>query len=193
MYTITSEGGDEPITLAQACAHLKMNVGDDDDVIEALTSAARELVESYTGRELMQRTYAYSLDAFPIQGSIYIDKAPVKSVSAITYIDVNGDTQTVDDTIYGLDADNTSGCIYLKYGQSWPAARSQTNSVIISINTGYAPDDASPQDVTANIPKGLISAIKIILRDLYDSRGGTLPIMSEAARSLIAPYRRWKL
>jgi uncharacterized phiE125 gp8 family phage protein len=58
--------GVEPVTLDQARQHLRIDddITSDDDLIEALISAAREHAEHITGRSFITRTLEAALDSF---------------------------------------------------------------------------------------------------------------------------------
>ena len=61
---ITTPPAAEPLTLEEAKAHLRITHDADDDAINALISAAREMCESYTGLALITRGYSLYLDLF---------------------------------------------------------------------------------------------------------------------------------
>ena len=55
----------EPITVDQAKNFLKIDFDDDDNLIAALIQAAREHVEAFTARSLVNKGYIQTLDSFP--------------------------------------------------------------------------------------------------------------------------------
>lgn len=55
----------EPVSLATVKNHLRVTITDDDDLIGIYMQAARELVETFTGRVLNDCSYVQSLDSFP--------------------------------------------------------------------------------------------------------------------------------
>lgn len=55
----------EPVSLAEAKAHLRVDISDDDALINALIVAARRSVELITGQRLMAQTWQYFLDRYP--------------------------------------------------------------------------------------------------------------------------------
>lgn len=194
MITLISTSTTEPITLAQAKQHLKMDgIDDDDDLITALIASSREIAERTTGRDLVRRQWSYKINDFPA-GILPLPKAPVASVETVTYIDTSGNQQTLGADVYGVNADWTAPYLYLKHDQQWPATRTQFAAVTINFTSGYPYDaGASPVDERENIPHGIIAAIKIILRDLYDNRGSADSIAAaqgSTAWNLLAPYRR---
>ena len=63
----------EPITRAEAKAFAKVDVTDDDSLIDALITAARQLVETEQNRQLMPATYELTLDEFPSSSNCPIE------------------------------------------------------------------------------------------------------------------------
>lgn len=63
----------EPVTLADAKLHLRVNVSDDDALITDALIAGRERVELETGRQLITATWELWMDGFPGQPSSGID------------------------------------------------------------------------------------------------------------------------
>ena len=55
----------EPLTLTDVKGFLKISVGNDDSFIQELIQSAREEVEGFTGRSLVNKGYCQALDAFP--------------------------------------------------------------------------------------------------------------------------------
>jgi hypothetical protein len=55
----------EPVTLIQAKSHLRVTIPDDDALICAYIQAAREGVEAFLARSLVNKGYRQSLDSFP--------------------------------------------------------------------------------------------------------------------------------
>jgi len=185
MIEIVSESGDEPVGLTEAKLHMRMDDIDDEDIlILSQIAAARQLAEQHTNRDIVQRTWDYRLNGFP-QDRIELPKAPVQSISSISYIDTNGGTQTVAGSVYSLYADDTHAFAYLNHGQAWPQAREQVGAVTVRLVTGYE-----------SAPAPIVQAIKMMLTDLYNHRGSTIATgavpkeLPMSARYLLAPYRR---
>jgi uncharacterized phiE125 gp8 family phage protein len=65
---ITTPTSTEPITLAEAKAHLRVDFTDDDVLIGALISAARQYAENITRRALITQQWKMTLDQFPAPG-----------------------------------------------------------------------------------------------------------------------------
>lgn len=128
----------EPISLAEAKAHLRETTAANDSLITALIAAAREYAETFTGRALVTRTLDLRLDDWPATGSIWLPRAPLRSVSSITYVDTAGDTQTWSSSLYTVDLYSQPGRIEPAYGETWPSVRDQMNAVKVRFICGYA-------------------------------------------------------
>ena len=86
----------EPLSLSEAKAHLRVDVADEDALITALITAARQYIEARTGRMLPQRNFVVELDGFPDGGAdIVLPFPPVTAVASVSYFDTLGATQTL--------------------------------------------------------------------------------------------------
>ena len=98
-------------TKREAKAFAKVDVTDDDSLIDALITAARQLVETEQNRQLMPATYELTLDEFPSSSNcpIELPRPPLQSVSSITYVDTAGATQTWSSDDYQVDTKGIVG------------------------------------------------------------------------------------
>ncbi len=151
----------EPVTLAEAKLHLNITADDDNTPITDWIVTAREYVEGFTGRQLVTATWTWKLDAFP--EVMRPPFPPIQTVTSIAYVDTSGDSQTVDSSVYTLDADSEPGRIFLAFGQTWPAVRAIRNAITVTFVAGFGDLDA--------VPDHYKSAIKMLLDDYYEHRG----------------------
>jgi len=168
--TLVSKPSQFPISLDEAKHHCVVEHNDDDALIDALIGAATDYAEKYTGLDLVQRTWDYSLDSFG-NGDIELPKTPIQSVTSVTYTDVTTSPQlnTVATTVYDLDDGACLPFLYLQYGQTWPSASAVRNGITVRFVSGYA-WLGSPEDLRGNIPEGIKAAIKLLVADLYMNR-----------------------
>lgn len=123
---------------------------DDDRLLSDFEKDAVDYVEKYTSRFLLPTTVDLNLDYFPC--SIELRRPPIQSVTSITYLDTNGDSQTFSSSRYVVDTDREPGLITPAYGESWPATRCQIEAVTVRFVCGYADADS--------VPEGIKTAIK---------------------------------
>jgi len=154
----------EPLTLTDAKDHLRVTYSDEDLLIESLITAARIEFEALTYRQLITATYDLVLDGFPRNDlPIRIPRAPLQSVTSITYTDPAGDAQTLDSANYIVSATRLPGIIRPAYGCTWPTARTEPDAVTVRFLAGHGED---PDDVES-LAK---AAIRLLIGQYYEFR-----------------------
>ena len=148
----------EPVSVAEAKAHLKVDISDDDALIGALITAAREECEHLTDRAIAEQTLELSLDAFPAAG-IKLPRPPVSAITSVEYIDIDGAPQALSGPDYYFDDAQEPCWILPAYGESWPSTRDDANAVIVTYEAGYA-----------NCPEALRAWILLRVGTLYTTR-----------------------
>ncbi|NDG20018.1 MAG: hypothetical protein EB117_17385 [Betaproteobacteria bacterium] len=157
----------EPVSLAEAKAHCRVDIGTDDALIAGYISAARELCEDYLDRSLVTQQYVMRLDQFPPE--IELPRPPVVSSGtatavAVTYtLNDSGATAALATTQYRVDRDSTPGAIRNLYGGTWPSNRDDQNSISVTWWAGYGNPESVPQRVK--------NAILMTVLELYEKRG----------------------
>lgn len=177
------------VTLAEAKAHLRVDVADDDALITALITAATEAAEqAMGGRCVMPQTWELTLDAFP--SAFELTRVPVTSVTSLKYVDSAGTQQTLAGSAYALDAADDFGPHYVvpAYGTSWPAARDDLNAIALRYVAGYANAAAVPEPIKA--------WIRLQVGAMYENREAEVvgmggPIKLGYADRLLDRYKVW--
>lgn len=136
----------EPLDLATAKLHCRVDGTDDDALITALIVAAREQAEHETGRALVTQTWELVHDVFP--SAFVLRKSPIQSVTSIKYLDsTSGLEQTLDPADYLLDNASEPGYVVPGYGKAWPASFAVPNAVRCRYVCGYGNAAAVPQAI----------------------------------------------
>lgn len=159
-----TEAPAEPLVSAADVRADTIRIVDDsqDDTIDALILAATEHFDGkdgILGRALVTQKWELTLDRFPCASEIKIPLPPLRSVESITYLDTNGDEQTLATTVYAVDTAAEPGVVSLKYGQTWPSTLCQRNAVTIAFTAGYG--------VAEDVPERVRSAVKLKAADLF--------------------------
>ena len=137
----------EPISLAEAKAHLRVDGSDDDALIGLLIQSARQAAEHEAGRVLVSQTWELVLDAFPA-AELELRTAGVLSIASVKYIDTAGAEQTLAGAAYVLDAEAAPAYLLPAAGYSWPATADTANAVRVRYVAGFG---AAAADVPASI------------------------------------------
>jgi uncharacterized phiE125 gp8 family phage protein len=133
VQTLPPQG--EPLHLDDAKVHCREESTAADIDITALIAQARQLVEMWSGKQLVCATWKLYLDAFPTE--IRVPFPPLREVSSISYVDSNGTTQTLASTEYTVDTNQKPARIVEAYSKSWPVTRDHVNAVTVTFIAGY--------------------------------------------------------
>lgn len=149
---ITTSPESEPVTLAEAKRHVRVDSTDDDDYLTSLISVARNHVEKYCGAYLATQTVEMKAEDW--RDMAHLPVYPVQSITTIAYTDTNGDAQTLADTVYEL----RDAAVVLKYGQIWPAIQAGS---LITLTAVVGATSMQP---------AVKHAIQVRIGDLYETR-----------------------
>lgn len=161
--TVISGPAEEPISVAEAKASpsLRVDATTDDVAIGGLITAARKMAEARALHAFVTQTLELVLDGFP-DGGIEVPMPPLQSVTSVKYIDTDGVEQTLDSSLYAVDADSIPGIIVPAYGETWPTdVRDEINAVRVRFVAGFGGAVLVPEDIKA--------WIKIMVGTMYDN------------------------
>lgn len=155
-----------------------------DAEITAIIPTARAKVEELSGRALITQTWDRWYDyGFP--RLIELPWAPLQS-AVITYVDANGDTQTLDASLYTVDTDSEPGRIYPADGQCWPVTRAIPKAVKVRYVAGYG-------DEAADVPEQLRHAVAMMTAELFNNREDSAPVtlarVPWGVKALVGSYK----
>ena len=179
----------EPVTLAEAKAHARIDTTTDDALISNLIIAARQWAERYTGRAFITQTWTLAIDML-LSGkqwpddanAINLPRAPLQSVTTVQYYD-DSDAATLWATSnYFVDTSREPGRLVLRSGSTWPSPTRVAYSLIITYVAGYGPDGSS-------VPEPIKAAIRELVGHFYEHRGDEDAPPCFAAQALLNPYR----
>lgn len=181
--TRITDAATEPVTLAQAKAHLRVDGSDEDALITAFITAARHDAENRLGRALLQSTWRLTMNGFPRwpSSAVALQMAPIIAITGVQYYDPAGTLQTLDPAAYRL-ADHT-----LEPIAAWPATQARLDAVQATYTAGYG-------TTASAVPAPIVQWILLALGDLYANRerSAERPVVAHGfADALLDPYRVW--
>lgn len=151
----------EPLTLAEAKLHLRVDYTDDDALITSLIAAARQQCELEARRSFVTQTFKLEMASWPM-GALRLPRPPLVAVTAITYIDAAGVTQTVAAANYRVYA-GEAALLLLDTNGSWPSEQLAPGPAItITYTAGYG--------AAASVPDRYKAAIKLLISHWYEQR-----------------------
>lgn len=166
----------EPITLAEAKLHLRVDQNAEDALISTLIVAARETAEKRLNRTLIDSTWALTLNGF--SGAFELPFGPVQDVTGISYKDTAGATQSLSLSSFEVDRTSEPTWLVKAAGVTLPETYDGLGTVTVTYTAGYG---AAATDVPAAIRQWLLVAVA----ELYQ-QGRTLSTMSTAAAAKYA-------
>lgn len=128
----------EPLSLALAKSHLRVDSTDDDNLIQGLITAARVHCEGFQNRAYLQQTWDLWLDAWPPGDHIDIPLPPLQSVESVKHYGTDDTEYTFSTDYCDVDDKGFRGRVALKYGVTWPSMTLRpTNGIVIRFVAGY--------------------------------------------------------
>ena len=211
-YVLTIPPAVEPVSLALAKSHLRVDFDDDDLLIAALIAAAREQVELKMQQAIYTQTYVLSLDQFNYgdwRSTIPMDRRnPLKfsalwesqalrlpmprliEVLSITYLDTNGAKQTLDPSQYVVDASSRPARIVPAASLTWPTTDYYIpGSVRVTYTAGCYGDGVTGD----TCPQSIKFAILMLVAHYYEHREAVSDkatyLTPMGVDALLSPYR----
>jgi hypothetical protein len=160
-----------------------------DPYLAEIIRAAREYVEVNTNRALIRQQWRWTQDGFPPRwfetaapyletasglqhpelldlhrDVIRLPKPPLISVDAVTYVDEDGNPQTLDPSQYFVNTSGVRGEIARAFDVPWPPTRWQQNAVTVDFTCGYG-------SASSNLPAIVRQAMRLLVEHYYNNRG----------------------
>lgn len=171
----------EPISVDDLSDHARIDIPDEDLLLQGYIASAREWVENETNVSLGSRTVMLKLDAFPTDGfPIEIRFPPLSSVTSITYVDSSGSNQTWDSASYRVSTTSRPGRIEPVYGQIYPFTYPVIDAVTVTAVVGYS--------TPASVPQCAKQAIRFLAALYFQKREPTTEDLT-AVRRVLDPLR----
>lgn len=133
-----------------------------DPLLAMLIQAARQHAEQELRRYIITQTVDAYFGEFPHEHDRRFFLPPLQTVSAITYVDIDGVTQTLDPSLYLVDNISRPARIEPAYGVVWPSTREQMSAVKVRFVAGYG--------TAADVPACIKNWMLIRIKTLWDQR-----------------------
>ncbi len=178
----------EPISLAEAKAHLRVDASAEDTLIQSLIMASRLHIEAALDLALVTQSWRYRRDIWPANGIIDLPLRPAQSVTSIKIYKDRSTADTLDADAFVLDGDGNPARLVWQGGVTIPHSPLVANGIEIDLIAGFG-------DIPSDVPQSIRHALLLLVAHWYENRepveigAAVLPIPL-AVSSLLAPYRR---
>jgi uncharacterized phiE125 gp8 family phage protein len=159
----------EPVTLAMAKAHVRVDTSDEDTLITAMVTAARAYLEGMSGRAIGAQTLRLDLAEFPEVsrsnpfGAILVPRPPLASVTSIQYYDTAGTLQTLSPSAYQVNTARQPGEVRVAPGGDWPNVQDDR---VAAVQVTYVAGEATADAIDPRIKQ----AVLLLVGHWYEQR-----------------------
>jgi len=188
MTLVMTSGPDlEPISVAEAKAHLRIDGSEEDALIASLIITSRLHIEAALGLALIAQTWSYFIDRWPRSRAVVLPLKPIQSVSQVRAWAADGTSQALPATSYLLDGMGSPPRLVWHGASTAPVPGRIVNGIEIGLEAGYG-------EAAADVPAPLRQALLLLVAHWYEYRGpveiGAADIeIPHMASALLAPYR----
>lgn len=181
-YNLTTGAAALPVTVAEVLEHLKIDSDNaqSDAYYNALISTATKAAESFTRRDLINKTYTVYFDDFPRENFLTLRKSKVQSITSFQTYSSTGTWENLSTDLYYLADTEMFGRVYLKGSQTWPSLSSSTRReqrIKVVFVAGYG---ASGSTIPADLKLSLLNHIAAMNEQRGDwNAAGSLPVLSK--------------
>lgn len=182
--TLLTGPATEPVDLADAKLHLRVDSTVEDTLIQALISSARLTLEAHGHLAMIDQTWSMRLDHWPGR----IVHLPIGPVSQVLSVSVEGVALSIDDYVLIPGADAR---IANANNRNWPAPKTP-GGIDIRFVAGFGATGA-------DVPRDLHHAILMLVAEWFENReaggrdGGGHNRLPGAVGNLIGRYRKHRL
>lgn len=178
---------EEPVSLAEAKAFLKIDDGAEDGLIATLIGAARLHVEGVTGRALLEQSWRVVLDDWPANGQVKLPVVPLASITQITAYDDAGAAHEVPLAQFLREPDR----LLLPSNVAGMPVLRERRSIEIDYVAGFGTE---PADVPADIRQALL----VLVAHWFEHRdavivAGSGAVVPSGFDRLVAAHKRVRL
>lgn len=176
----------EPLSTAEAKAHLRVDLSDEDALIGAAVIAARTYVENFTRLRLITQTVKVITTGWGGWG-LTLPVRPVQSIEQVRYKNtLDGSFTEWPSANYQLVRTMSPARIAPAYGLTWPTPRSDFDNVEVTFIAGFG-------DASTDIPGDIVAAVKLLTAHFYENRqnelaGNMISKLTLGADRLLMPH-----
>lgn len=187
---LTSPPPLEPVMLAEAKAHLRVDASNEDILISSLIVTSRLHIEAALDLALIDQSWVLQLDKWPRGCEVEIPISPLKAVVSVRVKDSAGVLQTVPATAYLVDLVSRPARIVFN-GAPRPDPGVRAGGIEIAFTAGFGATGAQT-------PAPLRHAILQLVAHWYEHRsaveiGAPELRIPDQISDLIAPFRKIRL
>lgn len=183
---LTTPPAIEPVTLAEAKAHLRIGHADEDDAVSRIIVSARRHIEVQTGLCLIAQGWSCFRDAWPERDEVSLPLAPILAVGDVRIFGEDDIAATVDPAHYYVDNISRPARLVLRADRVWPLPGREANGIEIQVTAGFGA-------TASTVPQPLREALLQLVAHWYGHRGDETARLPLSVETIIAEFREVRL
>jgi uncharacterized phiE125 gp8 family phage protein len=165
-----------PVSLDAARRNSRIDTTDEDTRLTELIGAATKYVQRHTDTALITQTLSWKMDLFPRNKKpphsatrpLYLPTWPVQSLVSVSYVDMDGNTQTIPTNTIALRSPAFGHSrIARQNWEAWPSVKATPDAVDIRFIAGFGATHAS-------VPDEFQQAILLLVSHWFENREAAL-------------------
>jgi uncharacterized phiE125 gp8 family phage protein len=183
---LTSGPALEPVTVAEAKAHLRVDGTEEETLIASLILVSRLHLETALGLALVTQSWRLFLDCWPAQKDLELPIRPLQSIDAVRVWPAEGAATVIDSADYLADTASVPPRL-VRTGVVWPQPGKAANGIEIDLTAGYG-------TLATDVPAPLRQALMLLIAHWYENRepitvGSPETVIPEPVSDLVEAYR----
>ena len=188
---LTSGPALEPVSLAEAKAHLRLETNDDDTLLQSLITTSRLHIEAALGLALITQSWSWMFDHWPRGERVVLPLRPVQAVTHVRVWRQDGTSQTLPADNFILDGQGNPARLLPVAPAALVEPGQPGNGIEIGFTAGFG---ASASDVPATIRHALL----LLITHWYEHRepveiGASVNAVPVMVSELLHAHRRRRL
>lgn len=176
----------EPVTVAEAKAHLRVDGTAEDTLIASLILTSRLHLETALGLALVTQSWRMLLDRWPSTKELELPLRPLQSLDEVRVISAAGDPTIIATDGYYADVASVPARL-VRTGAIWPQPGQAANGIEIDFTAGYG-------DAANDVPAPIRQALLLLVAHWYEHRdpievGAADTVIPAVVSDLLASYR----
>ncbi len=180
----------EPVSLADAKAHLRVDVDDEDVLIQSLILTSRLQIEAALSIALVTQSWMMKLDGWPREGIVALPMAPLRSVTEIRVHAADGTPMIVSPDHYEVDASSNPPRI-ARHATAALVPGRRVAGIAVDFTAGFG-------DSADDVPAPIRQALLMLVAHWYENREPPTPrmvppVVPDQISDLLRSYRTVRL
>ena len=175
----------EPVTVAEAKAHLRVDGSAEDALIASLILTSRLHIETALGLALITQSWRLQLDFWPDKRDVDLPLRPLQSVDEVRVLDAAGTPAIIAPSLYLIDVASAPPRLVRRTALPQPGQVARGIEIDLTAGYGAAADD---------VPAPLRQALLLLVAHWYEHRdpieiGAEDMAIPSVVSELLAPFK----